>query len=635
MRQFSFHFVRFCAVCLVFWLGMGTLLSAQTIWIEDFNYSFPATTGGNNNTANPAPDWTSSCLTCTTGDHFEVTNGAMEGNDTNGPGILETEVIDISAYPAGVEVTVSLEEQGDMEGCPGGVSSGCNSVDWIRIEYKLDNGAYQDASSPQGGICNGPCAGATYVTLDDFAAFQFSLCPLIGNTLQLRISVQCWANSEYLRFDDLVVQAQTCDPLIAQDSLIAVRCNDGNDGEIWVLATGPGQPFEYRLDNGSWQSANSFTGLPAGTYDVYVRNTSGDIVALQNLVITQPNPIFFADSLIQPQCLTPNSGEIYVLDVINGTPPYDYRINGGLYQASNAFTGLGIGAYQVEVRDNNGCIANDSVFLFQSAGFTVTTAPDQVICAGLESAQLFATVTGGTAPYTYAWWCDPTGNPNVCDLDSIGDDDPLASPLTSTYYIVSVTDSNGCSSANDTIWVEVEEPFEHPLPEDVEFCPGEPIVFGVDSLPGFSYSWLPTVGLTDATASFTGASPLESVICTLTITLDSLQSGACRTQSSEVSLNADNCLLPNVFTPNGDGINDNLQIGGFFNRIELFVYDRWGVQVYLDTDYANDWNGVNKNGGNLKPGVYYYFLKSDWFDPDNDEEVVKSYQVGQHVTLIR
>ncbi|MGK6352492.1 gliding motility-associated C-terminal domain-containing protein [Parapedobacter sp. DT-150] len=61
--------------------------------------------------------------------------------------------------------------------------------------------------------------------------------------------------------------------------------------------------------------------------------------------------------------------------------------------------------------------------------------------------------------------------------------------------------------------------------------------------------------------------------------------------------------IPNVFTPDGDGKNDVFEIEGIegFDRIELTVVNRWGNEVFRNTDYRNDWGG-----GNLNEGTYYY-----------------------------
>lgn len=73
--------------------------------------------------------------------------------------------------------------------------------------------------------------------------------------------------------------------------------------------------------------------------------------------------------------------------------------------------------------------------------------------------------------------------------------------------------------------------------------------------------------------------------------------------------------LPNVITPNNDGLNDNLVFdiidvdGNEFPQNEIVIYNRWGEIVYEASPYKNDWNGVNKNGGSLPQATYYYILR--------------------------
>lgn len=74
--------------------------------------------------------------------------------------------------------------------------------------------------------------------------------------------------------------------------------------------------------------------------------------------------------------------------------------------------------------------------------------------------------------------------------------------------------------------------------------------------------------------------------------------------------------VPNVFTPNNDGINNEFSINRlttqFYDKSRLIVYDRWGVEVYTNGRYGLEgswWNGKKtKNGEDLPAGIYYYEL---------------------------
>lgn len=73
--------------------------------------------------------------------------------------------------------------------------------------------------------------------------------------------------------------------------------------------------------------------------------------------------------------------------------------------------------------------------------------------------------------------------------------------------------------------------------------------------------------------------------------------------------------VPNVFTPNGDGINDYFEIKNLDSYVsnELVIYNRWGKKVYEASNYRNQWDGNSLNNG-----VYYYVLKCVGFYSDEE-----------------
>ncbi len=77
--------------------------------------------------------------------------------------------------------------------------------------------------------------------------------------------------------------------------------------------------------------------------------------------------------------------------------------------------------------------------------------------------------------------------------------------------------------------------------------------------------------------------------------------------------------IPEIFTPNGDGVNDTFEIIGLnrFTNVSLKIYNRWGTKVYESHPYNNDWDGrsqgmmVYDEASKLPVGTYYYVLQLD------------------------
>jgi len=72
-----------------------------------------------------------------------------------------------------------------------------------------------------------------------------------------------------------------------------------------------------------------------------------------------------------------------------------------------------------------------------------------------------------------------------------------------------------------------------------------------------------------------------------------------------------NISVPDGFSPNGDGVNDEWVIPGIehFPNNELLIFNRWGNKIREFTGYANQWAGTNADEEHLPDGTYYYVLK--------------------------
>ena len=108
-----------------------------------------------------------------------------------------------------------------------------------------------------------------------------------------------------------------------------------------------------------------------------------------------------------------------------------------------------------------------------------------------------------------------------------------------------------------------------------------------------------------------------------------LDNGVCGSTSDTVVITLRDCsilVVPDAFSPNGDGVNDTYVIQGldYYPDNSFQVFNRWGSKVYERSPYRNTWDGTSEgklNWGTDLPESTYYFI----LDPGNDKEVITGY----------
>jgi gliding motility-associated-like protein len=90
-------------------------------------------------------------------------------------------------------------------------------------------------------------------------------------------------------------------------------------------------------------------------------------------------------------------------------------------------------------------------------------------------------------------------------------------------------------------------------------------------------------------------------------------------------------MLPNTFTPNGDGINDIFRpfIYRYIATIECFIYDRWGNLIHTSRDLNNLWDGTYR-GQPAPEGTYFYLIQATLDTRDQ-----RPFQKSGSLTLLR
>jgi gliding motility-associated-like protein len=261
--------------------------------------------------------------------------------------------------------------------------------------------------------------------------------------------------------------------------------------------------------------------------------------------------------------------------------------------------------YYATVTDGvNAC--TDSVKVDVNPEIELTLEQLDIGCPGEDKAKMLAHVEGGTSAYLIEW------DEKIKYLQG----DTLALGLTDSLdYTISVTDARNCR-IDETFQVDAKPApsvsFEF-LPEEVYYQ--NPVVsFTSSTENAANWSWNFGDGnLSSLENPEHVFEKVETYHVVLTVTAEN---GCIDSTSQDIDIQEVELTIPNVFTPNGDGINDTFVIKELDKYISnrLVVFNRWGSSVFEQNDYiSGDWDG-----GNLADGTYYYVLKCKGYFSDDE-----------------
>ncbi len=238
--------------------------------------------------------------------------------------------------------------------------------------------------------------------------------------------------------------------------------------------------------------------------------------------------------------------------------------------------------YKVIVTDAYSCSYQDSVNISIKPPAVFTVSPDATVCT-LTPKQLMA--AGGD---TYLW--SPSDGLNQINIPN-----PVATPDATTVYSVTIRESvcNETATLSTTL-TALPLPSVHATSSNDLTCS-----LGSSQLNASgaeSYTWSPTSGLNNSNVSNPVASPASTTLYHVT----GKDNNGC-TSSDTVTVKADYSmnalyLLPNSFTPNGDGLNDcfGVKYWGVITDLNFTIYNRFGKRVFYTNDASKCWDGTYK-----------------------------------------
>jgi gliding motility-associated-like protein len=355
-----------------------------------------------------------------------------------------------------------------------------------------------------------------------------------------------------------------------------------------------------------------------GTYSVTVTNTLTGCASNSLTVIVVGTTIppllnVTSSSSVGLGCSPTNSTNILTA---NATPT-NVTYNWSTSETTPSISVNTAGIYSVTITD-------PATSCTTSVTFTVdnnTTAPTATSVANsvMPCGATTATLDGGSPdPGVIFSWTGPSiisgSNTSTPVVDQPG------------IYILTVTNpTTGCTSVSSVTLISGVPTASFTPDVTTGFAP-QVVVFTNQSVGAITYAWSFGDG---STSTSTNTTNTYSVAGTYTVTMIA-SSGLCTDTATAIIVIDDgfSIEIPNVFTPNGDNVNDVFTVKSTgVKEIQLQIFNRWGQLMYDFTGAKAAWDGITNNGEKATDGTYFYFIIATGFDTTK-EPVKKNGSLG-------
>jgi gliding motility-associated-like protein len=363
----------------------------------------------------------------------------------------------------------------------------------------------------------------------------------------------------------------------------------------------------------------------------YVSQTIGGCESPRSEIVVIINPSVVPDATITSTNVNVCQGTLISFSAIvnnAGTnPAMQWLFNGapipgetGLNFSSSALSGNAVVSFQV---NSTAACANPTQIISNVINLNVSpnatpsviiVAEPDVVCVGQPITITATPLFGGLSPnfiFRLNGVTVQQGSSNTFTSVLIEDGDIVSVILNSNYACLS--GSNTVSS--NIISLEVAPPptVEASVTQDTIINGQSTLLIGSTSASNALYLWEPATFLVCDICASTNVNPEISTTYLLTVT--DVNTGCIGFDTVDVFVtNEFNIFVPTAFSPNLDGVNDDLFVRGTgLKSFTLDVFDRWGLKIFTTSDMTLAWNGTH-NDKPVIAGIYAYYLKYEKYD---------------------
>ena len=477
--------------------------------------------------------------------------------------------------------------------------------------------------------------GATWIDIIYYSPGGFTLPTNPNTSTSIVAAGQSTAYTTWSTFNiPIPLAAQTTNTMFRwiQTQSSGACCDNWGLENIVINATGIpcGSNTVVNWDNGLTDT-DSFWVVPMGdtTFQAMVYDTLGNYMCTSEIVVISVSPDQMTYDLVDTvysYCPTfsPTAG---VTNIANSVPPYTYDWTTPSTTNPTIMPSTGLEhdtiTYFVTIHDGCNYVRQDSVVLVINQLLAIDTMYSYPATACALDGVVSGVGQGITGVASYQWTGPGAGNPNFIDATVWTD-------LASGWYYFSITD-NVCTT-NDSVFVDILNPPIANLSANIQSgCNPTEVVFTNTSQNASNYLFDfgngNTANLNDLssqTQTFTSNATvmlvaLSSPTCgdTAELIITIVECGCTNpialNYSSIAVLDDGSCILPvpvinlpNVFTPDGDGVNDLFFLDATNkSKIELTIINRWGNKMYEGSSINPAWNGKTDSGALAEEGTYF------------------------------
>lgn len=278
---------------------------------------------------------------------------------------------------------------------------------------------------------------------------------------------------------------------------------------------------------------------------------------------------------------------------------------------------LGDTMFTVSAVSADGCLSiEDTIYVTTIPGIPpITLTPFDATCFNIADGAINSTLNGGIGPFDYLW--------------SNGDTTANVAGLLAGTYDLLITGANNCTqTASATIMNGDSLLASFTATPDSGLYPLDVSVLN-DSYNGISYEWDFGNGITSTDVNPPSVTYDSGGVYTISLVITDI-TGCTDTATYQVNVIGQGVLIvPNIFTPNGDGVNDLFHITAqFISTYEIVIFNRWGNKIAEYDFLQSGWDGRTQAGVEAVEGVYYYIIHATGFDGEE-------FDLNGHFTLVR